>query len=479
MIHFVLFSFVAHTVKSMSRRSNKEAGQRSSSSSSSELQRRPTSRTSSTSSSSSYRDSTEKKYSSASTIVSVDSAMHLNKQTNVANLKIGHNKKGSKAKKKDSKDPFRKAPFRLPQTSLSINMHSSGSSSSNSLSNLSRNQTNIEQVNQSINKIEADLETLKQPSAFQPYKRQNDPFVGAPFEPPPDKTQPSTPTNLSHDRRRRTTEKKSNCNQEKANTSIGDEANKNEEIIQVITNASQLVNTPVASAKKSSNQNPFINAPFTVKKSKPSTSLLSSTLDHAAVTSANILLTPTFTDRISPTVSNENEQVANFSRQLNLNSTNDNQPVRPTPLPKIPQSHSLNEIKQVNEATPRTHYATHLIHQFNQKAALADSLDSRLTAEPLIDTSRLEFKKKYSLPTQEQQQQLGNHVYAATNKIEVRAGPATHFELKRVQSTKTTLTKSQSQNESLTTRKLPNNNANMPGGASGGGGIANMSFDDY
>jgi len=342
---------------------------------------------------------------------------------------------------------------------------------------LFRSQANIEQVNQSINKIEADLETLKQPSAFQPYKRQNDPFVGAPFEAPLEKTQPSTPTNLNNDRRRRTTEKKSNCNQEKANTSIGDEANKNEEIIQVISNASQLINTPVASAKKSSNQNPFINAPFTVKKSKPSTSLLSSTLDHAAVTSANIFLTPTFTERISPTVNDE--QVSNFSRQLNLNTTNE--PMRPTPLPKIPQSHSLNEIKQVNEATPRTHYATHLIQQFNQKAAHADSLDSRLTAEPLIDTSRLEFKKKSSLPNQEQQQSLGSHFNAATNRIEVKTGPVAHFDLKRVQSTKTTLTKSQSQNESLTTRKVPNNNnnSNIPGGASGGGGIANMSFDDY
>lgn len=129
------------------------------------------------------------------------------------------------------------------------------------------------------------LEGQKQLSAFQPYKRQADPFVGAPFDHVEKRASPEcsmTPTRAFKQDRRRSKEKKSNANREviKLETEEVEDDSRSEEIIEVISKGSNF-NTPSHSSKNSTNQNPFINAPFTATKKTIKVSMFPSNVKEA------------------------------------------------------------------------------------------------------------------------------------------------------------------------------------------------------
>lgn len=162
--------------------------------------------------------------------------------------------------------------------------------------NISKQAGQQQQGQQQPSNINSRQSGMSSASAFQPYKRQPDPFAGAPFDEPLTKPRLSTPepahtqpSKASMDTdRRRSKEKKTNANrsstvQATARTSNEleiedlDTANSNEdgEICQVIGNSTgrpphaSKFRTPSGSAAakaSSSKANPFINAPFTAKK---------------------------------------------------------------------------------------------------------------------------------------------------------------------------------------------------------------------
>jgi len=105
-------------------------------------------------------------------------------------------------------------------------------------------------------------------SAFQPYKRQADPFAGAPFDHVHKRVSPES-THQRYDRRR-SKEKKSNANREVFQNlnvvDLDEDDSKNEEIIEVISKGKNSFQTPDSLNKSVSKVNPFINAPFTVTK---------------------------------------------------------------------------------------------------------------------------------------------------------------------------------------------------------------------
>lgn len=515
--------------KEQRKSSKKLADSSRSSSSSSELHHRNLSNSSQTSSSqsstynrsasSSYFDSTEKKYSSASTIISVDSSV-LSKKSQ-ANAKS--KKKGSKKelKKNSVADPFRQAPFRI-QPSIPINISSSNSSNSSlsvtqeassEIRGPPKNQNETAEVLPVIHSQDQDLQ--KQPSAFQPYKRHPDPFAGAPFEMSQKRLSPECTTQLQklqHDRRR-SKEKKSNANREVTSLKVQeDDELKNDEIIEVVSKGKQF-RTP-SNAAKTSSQNPFINAPFTGKKGFKSSAMFAFNLDAAENAPKTSLPTSNFTDASLPTNfkpvippkpgtvnraenadKSEMSDKSKISQQLNVLSlarnlkneiieeTNDlsNKPKSTLNMSnKIPQSQSLNEIKHYNKLSEnsRSGLTTNLIQHFNSQTQETNNsfknIENKLNTEenplkqlePIIDTSKLQFKKKT----------ISAHSTSMYNSNE---NPTNS---KKVSITKSSLTKSHSQNENLTIpqRNLVSiNPAPNSSNNSTSGGIANMSFDDY
>ncbi len=118
-------------------------------------------------------------------------------------------------------------------------------------------------------------------SAFQPYKRQADPFAGAPFEHVQKRVSPETCQHQQQQQRndrRRSKEKKSNANREVLSklsvVDLDEDDSKNEEIIEVISKGKSNFQTPVSLHKTTSKVNPFINAPFTVTKKSLKTNTL-------------------------------------------------------------------------------------------------------------------------------------------------------------------------------------------------------------
>ena len=153
------------------------------------------------------------------------------------------------------------------------------------------------------------------------------------------------------------------------------------------------------------------------------------------------------------------------------------------------QSQSLNEIKihnsrQLNENN--SNKTANLIQQFNQQSQETSKTfkfiednnsnnNNRSTIEPVIDTSKLQFKKK---PISVQ-----GSISVANDKQAAPQSGASLSKKSNPVNKHTVLTKSQSQNESITIpqRNLVNINPapNSSNQTNSSGGIANMSFDDY
>lgn len=129
---------------------------------------------------------------------------------------------------------------------------------------------------------------------------------------------------------------------------------------------------------------------------------------------------------------------------------------------KMTQSHSLNEIK-----TPisRNVQPPHQIQEAK--------ISPKLIEEPIIDTSKLQFKKK-SIPCMSS----GQSAFNSGTKQQERLFNSNK---KSPSASKSSLIKSHSQNESLAVpqRNLISINPAANSGANSSGGIANMSFDDY
>lgn len=173
-------------------------------------------------------------------------------------------------------------------------------------------------------------------SAFQPYKKQPDPFVSAPFEhnPPLNRkvslssastSSSVTPTALSNSS---TLTKIKQQNLE----DLSEYETKNDEIIQVISNKVQNILTP-NKIKKPKSINPFADAPFTVKRSNKKT-------NHSDLKkSINTDLSPSSDLNKTPIMFNQNLYALN---QLSYptDKSQDNLSAK-----KIPLSQSLNEIK--------------------------------------------------------------------------------------------------------------------------------------
>jgi hypothetical protein len=386
---------------------------------------------------------------------------------------------------------------------------SSSNSSASSISNDKLNEiTHLEKLNLNTNTNTNTEQTTT--SAFQPYKRPPDPFVSAPFDHVPSSTttttatnkgciSPSssiTPTSLSvHSSGGGYKFKKKQLDPNsprKRSTTVNYRSNSK-------TRESNDNNkTP---ATKKTVPNPFMNAPFTAKKSSKQISISNS---YQTIKSSNLVpvssqpvppppiassnsLNSIDESQVTPTLSNYSSMDSNatpvsastttttataaasaqitnvqFIQSLtsssfqtqNLttkshfkNSTNNNNNEI-----KIPQSHSLNEIKP-SESVVNTVLLTSKYNSNNN--------DDQF--EPIIDTSKLQFKKR----TQQQQPQQIN---------------------KQIADKKLPLTKSCSANSSILQTNSDNNKPNISNkkitssntaAASSSGGIANMSFDDY
>ncbi|CAF0799357.1 unnamed protein product [Brachionus calyciflorus] len=150
-------------------------------------------------------------------------------------------------------DPFRKAPLPLFNANVSSSSSSSSSTRSSPKSNSSQQQV-----------------TISAQSAFQPYKKHPDPFVSAPFEPPTNRkiSLSSTSTSSSVTPTALTITNISKSNNLESLNELDSKAN--DEIIQVIQMKDKLVpKTPLSQKNKQKNSaNPFVDAPFTVKKTK-------------------------------------------------------------------------------------------------------------------------------------------------------------------------------------------------------------------
>ena len=319
-------------------------------------------------------------------------------------------------------------------------------------------------------------------SAFQPYRRPPDPFVSAPFDHIPEKSgkisssssSSVTPTKSLANQSRKTSKSKVKLQNE---INLEHTPDKLEDLTD--TNLS----TPIApvSNKKSSSLNPFINAPFTAKKSRAITVIQSQVPVSASLSSINA------TSELTHFTSNPNikkivypqtdKKTSALIRQLSSENSDHNK----QSVSKIPQSHSLNEIKLqpsrlMNDASGIASGTTSkLINQFSQQ---------NLSQENEIKAVRIKSS----------QEQIGTQVYK--QKIEILDSRIRSEESKKPanvrgsdsssnsrRDSQTTIHKSNSANLSSITNQTENTNNNNsttkslnPGNA---GGISNMSFDDY
>ena len=298
-------------------------------------------------------------------------------------------------------------------------------------------------------------------SAFQPYKRPPDPFVSAPFDHVPETPQKRqsgsssssiTPTkSMSHYSSKKTARTKSKA--KKANESVFDpnQTPRSEDL------NDKNVSTPIASSKKS--HNPFINAPFTAKKCKAITVLQSQVPASSSLSSINSTngLTPT---NPKPTVIQRLPFTVEQKSQIHRQLSGENTDSQKQSINKIPQSQSLNEIKAIKQ---------------NNELENVETGKLRMSQEP-----NQVFKQKIEiLDARVRNEEVASNV----KKSLVNQMPESAFKRDVNQ-----IPKSNSANLGLfnSNSETNNNNNNSvtkslnPGGSSkGGGGIANMSFDDY
>lgn len=398
------------------------------------------------------KNSKSSQYSSSTTIVSVDSSAFSTDSTNKQKNKC---KKVLNSTRITTDDPFRNAPFKIIQPTIDLNSSSSNSSTS-SISNDKLNKLVDDKLNLSDESLAKINLNPVNPSAFQPYKRPPDPFVSAPFDhvAPYSKASPTssvTPTSSS------VSSSKSKLKQDnsirKRSTTVNYRSSDND--------SNKSVNMRTPASKKV--PNPFINAPFTGKKVKPVQSSSAHTIKTSNSTNVPISTSNSLNSidesQITPTVSNYSSVDSNatpvaqflplsFQRQLDIS---DNVPS----VVKIPQSHSLNEIKQ-----------TESVQQSR----------AQFEFEPVVDTLKLQFKKRTLINQQDEQLRRVINSKTADNIVITND--------KSIIVKKIPLTKSCSANATILNENTKSNSNRKPPGSGGsstasGGGISNMSFDDY
>jgi len=488
-------------------------------------------------------NSKSSQYSSSTTIVSVDSsafnstaAPASTNESTTTTIKVRNKSKkilnSTQITTTNENDPFRNAPFRIQPSMDILNSSSSNSSASSSISNDKLNEIMHLEKQLNLNNSSNDQQqpVNNNVSAFQPYKRPPDPFVSAPFDHMPvaaaaaasiskscsSPTSSITPTSSAvHSSGGgagvRLKKKQLDPNSpRKRSTTVNYRSNsKSRE-----TNNDSCNKTPLAN-KKVAVPNPFMNAPFSAKKSSkqqqqqqvPSSDSYqiitkSSNLIVAQVPlpplphmSASNSLNSIDESQITPTVSNYSSssmdaaataipnvqfiqsltsssfQTQNLTTKSHLANKMIHNPNDMNNIIKIPQSHSLNEIKQTGVESTNNVNTVILTSKYNN-----NNIDDQF--EPIIDTSKLQFKKRPS-----QQQQSAHLQHSSNNKQQLQIIDNIDNNNKKLP-----LTKSSSANSSI----LQTNNDNKPpmigssrktttnsNSTTSSGGIANMSFDDY
>jgi hypothetical protein len=410
-----------------------------------------------------------------------DSSISLNRSKS-SNPSINSNSKltshKSSSKTNVTKDPFRKAPLKVnkQQTNHQQSMQKFDSSSSTS-STTSTSSSSSSSCSISITGISKSSSAHSSPvlalnkataaigagSAFQPYKRPPDPFASAPFDHVPNEStsfstnnramsssSSITPTdshssthfqpNLTSSSKKKTTKhmkqtpKPSNLLD--SNSSTATNKTNDDELIQVI---SEFQTPIVAKTAKDINQDPFMNAPFTVKKqqqlNKQST-LNSSTnsskngnfIPTSNSTSSILTLTSSFDNDNSKYINNSNSQFNNVNIAGKLFDSTDSSSITINSSSRMPQSQSLNEIKN------------------NNSTNISDIIKPGGTSK-LIKQYNLQYQQQQHQHHFAKHQQPNNNVNIFNNK-----------------------------NNNVVHKK---NNETAGASNSGGGGIANMSFDDY
>ncbi len=474
-------------------------------------------------------NSKSSQYSSSTTIVSVDSSAFSKFDDPIPSVSKSKNKKNLNSTRIQADDPFRCAPFRIQPV---VDLNSSSSNSSDEPNEKEKNK------NEDPKNIASSQQHLSNNlSAFQPYKRPPDPFVSAPFDhvppivsstfsdigktlktgkssSPTSSITPTGSTSVYSSGGSKTKRKQIDPSTRKRSTTVNYRSSTNFD--DSIQNSSNNLRTQ---SKKNSIPNPFINAPFTAKKVKPVQSSSSHTLktsnsNNFPISSSNSLNSIDET-QITPTVSNypsidsnvtpvavtaaqleqsfaslsfnkqsyfghenNNRQVVKtINEQIDLlnNSSNCSSSSSGPHVIKIPQSHSLNEIKQ-QQYEPVTAF----------KLLVQDGEDTK--SNPIVDTSKLQFKKRqpttntqFNQGSMQTQNTTNTNSKLADNNIDKSINFVKKIPLTKSCSANSTINNNIVNNngtKSINNNKKPTTNAGSTA-TSGGGGIANMSFDDY
>ena len=382
----------------------------------------------------------------------------------------------------DETDPFRRAPLYVynfshandaTTSNSSTTSNSFKSSSIDSSANSTRLDEDHQQHQQNQAKNTNSSTTIGLNSAFQPYKKHPDPFISAPFDLVPSASQQQqrkvsasstsnsvTPTN-------NLVSKKPLVGASDKNKSLTNEfsSNRNEddEIVEVIKNTKLIksLETPASNKKKAAHlNNPFVAAPFTSKKSQNSASRLQQLKTQQPQAAYPISNSNSSNSILSTLGSGSTEIASKISTEFdsgplekNLMSAYDQSEATSSVSDKakrMSQSKSLNEIKQADSSAivfqPLMPTHTHL-------SVVKPLID-------FVDASKNQQSSDFINAKQTQEPNLMHSNVVKTNlNLEIRAN-----------STSSSTNSSLGPHTSLAHNKRNTNP---------GGGISNMSFDDY
>jgi hypothetical protein len=413
-------------------------------------------------------------------------------------------------------DPFRQAPLYVYNFSHANDTTNTTGSNSSTTSNSyksssidsSANSTRLDedQHNQQSSlllqqppKTSGSGTTIGLHSAFQPYKKQPDPFISAPFDltpshhhhhhhgsqnapllpPPPQPEQHQqqqrkvsasstsnsvTPTNnLTSNKKSSTTavdsvdvsngsKKKSSVNNE-SNNAVAE--NEDDEVVEVIRNTKLIksLETPVSNKKKAAHlNNPFVAAPFTAKKT--STSKLAQFGVPSSSSSNSIFNTPSTSSathsfvRVQPTHAVAEQSSGHMQHQ---------QPLEQNLMLAYDHNERSTVVQQQQQQQQH--------HRVSQSQSL-NEIQATLGSNSANSVSFLQHQGTVDVVDTTQNQQRSDFMNARQQKPVVPVKPTA------LSGSSKTLQSVQQQHQQQQHSDHHSKNANC-------GGISNMSFDDY